>query len=252
MAHAALSSFGEPVESGADGLVTAMTRLFPVLVMPAFTDHPMIIPEAGPAGNGLEYGSGQNTNRLARAYTPTMPIDRMIGAVPEALRLRSQAKRSTHPLLSFCGLGADPYLAGQSLQEPLAPIRLMAGDGGYVLLIGVDHTCNTSIHYGELLAGRKQFVRWALTHEGIVACPGYPGCSDGFDTIRPELAVVTRQVTIGKSLIQAVPMVELIERVRAYLFHDPFGLLCARSDCERCNAVRDALEDTSRRTIPNY
>jgi aminoglycoside 3-N-acetyltransferase len=171
-----------------------------------------------------------------------MPVDRLIGATAEALRKQSGSTRSTHPLLSFCGLGVEPYLGAQSLAEPLAPIRLMAGDGGWVLLVGVDHTCDTSIHYAEKLAGRKQFLRWALTGDGIVACPGYPGCSDGFAAIQAELAAVTRHIVIGKCLIQAVPMADLIVQVRQVLARNPYALLCSRPDCERCNAVRASLD----------
>ena len=111
---------------------------------------------------------------------------------------------------------------------------------GWVLLMGVDQTVNTSIHYAEVLAGRKQFVRWALTQEGVVECPGFPGCSDGFQAVSPPLQDVIRTVEIGESLVQAIPLVHLVDTACAMIKANPMALLCDREDCERCNAVRAA------------
>ena len=66
-------------------------------------------------------------------------------------------------------------MAVQTLAEPLAPIGALAQRGGWVLLLGVNQTVNTSLHYAERLAGRPQFTRWALTYEGVRECPQFPG-----------------------------------------------------------------------------
>jgi aminoglycoside 3-N-acetyltransferase len=101
---------------------------------------------------------------------------------------------------------------------------------------------NTSIHYAERLAGRKQFLRWALLPDRIIECPGFPGDSAGFDEIAPDLADVTRGVTIGSAPVRALPLRALIAAVDARIKADPLALLCARSDCERCNAVRETMQ----------
>ena len=49
-----------------------------------------------------------------------------MGKIPELLRQRPEAKRSTHPILSFAGIRADKSLATQTLEEPFAPIRKFA------------------------------------------------------------------------------------------------------------------------------
>lgn len=237
LAHASLSAFGE-VRGGAESLLGAVMNLTDHLMMPAFTYQTMLIPEAGPAGNGLTYGSGRDLNRMAEFFSPSTPVDRMMGVLPEKLRCLSQAARSTHPILSFTGVGVADALAAQTLQEPLAPIGRLAWQGGWVLLLGVDHTVNTTIHYAEKEAGRKQFVRWALTTDGVQECPGFPGCSDGFGAIAPRVAAVTRTAMIENALIQAVPMKALIQAVIAALLEDPRALLCSRAECERCDAIR--------------
>lgn len=162
IAHASLSSFGN-VQGGAEALLGALLSLYPALVMPTFTYKTMLTPEVGPPNNGLTYGSRPDANRMAEFFHPAMPADRLMGVLPEALRRHPHARRSSHPILSFAGVNADLVLSSQTIDEPLAPIRMLAEAQGWVLLLGVDHKVNTSIHYAELLAGRPQFVRWALT-----------------------------------------------------------------------------------------
>jgi aminoglycoside 3-N-acetyltransferase len=106
------------------------------------------------------------------------------------------------------------------------------------VLIGVDHTVNTSIHFAEKLAGRKQFIRWALIGDRIVECSNFPGDSSGFQAIEAIVEPDTRRVGIGKSFIQAVPLKGLFDVVVELIKENPLALLCERLDCERCNAVR--------------
>ncbi len=240
IAHASLSSFGE-VRGGAETILGALLTAFAGVMMPAFTYKTMLIPEDGPEENGLLYGSGKDANRMAEFFTPDMPADVLMGTVPEKLRKMPTARRSAHPILSFTGLGVDDALAAQSLEEPLAPIGELARRGGWALLMGVDQTVNTSIHYGERLAGRKQFLRWALTPQGTRACQGFPGCSNGFEKITPAAAGCTRAVRIGGAQITAMPLRDLLATVQGVIRADPLALLCDRPDCERCGAVRKAV-----------
>jgi len=138
-------------------------------------------------------------------------------------------------------VNVEAALEAQSLDEPFLPIHTLKGDDGWVLMVGVDHTVNTSIHYAEWVAGRKQFVRWALTPRGVVECKGWPGCSQGFQSIAPRLAGVTRVAQVGPAQIQAIPLAELVDAVVGWINVDPLALLCEREDCERCNAVRASV-----------
>ncbi len=237
IAHASLSAFGE-IHGGAETLLGALMTACPRVMMPAFTYKTMIIPEVGPENNGMEYGTGGDRNKMAEFFHPDMPVDPLMGRVPERLRRHPSAKRSLHPILSFTGVGVEDALAAQTLDEPLAPIGVLAESEGYVLLLGVDHTVNTSIHYAEKLAGRKQFIRWALTPKGVVACPGFPGCSDGFNQIAPHLEDVTRRVLAGRARVQAIPLTELLATARRLIEMNPRALLPETSSDPR---VRDTL-----------
>ena len=244
IAHASLSSFGE-VRGGAEVVLGAIQATVSSFIMPTFTSKPAIIPEVGPADNAINYGSGNESNLLAEFFRQDMPADKIMGVIPEALRTSHGSFRSSHPLLSFTGLQADNILNAQTLNEPLGPIRYLSEHGGWVLLLGVNHNVNTSIHYAEKMAGRKQFLRWAITTDDIRECPGYPGCSDGFQAIQPRLERFTRRVRIGKALVQAIPLKDLLNTAISLLAEDPLALLCNRIECERCNAVRHAVQTGS-------
>ena len=238
IAHVSMSSFGA-VRGGADTLLGALSSIFHSLIMPTFTYKTMLIPEDGPANNAVVYGSGKDANRMAEFFTPEMPADRLMGAVAETLRRHPRASRSSHPILSFAGMNAEDAIRSQTLGEPLDPIRELMEAQGWVLLLGVDHTVNTSIHYAERLAGRKQFTRWALTAKGVQECPGFPGCSNGFQALVPHVEEIAQRVSVGPAVIQALPLAQMVEIARALIVANPLALLCDRSDCKRCQAVQD-------------
>lgn len=237
IAHASLHAFGH-VDGGPEALLQALLQSVGALIMPTHTYTTMITPTSGPPNNGLVYGSAQDLNRMADFYSQGMPADRMMGKIPELLRQRPEAKRSTHPILSFAGIRADKSLATQTLEEPFAPIRKFAEAGGWVVLLGVDHTSNTTIHYAERLAARPQFTRWALTENGIIPCPGFPGDSAGFQVLQKDLDPFTKKLQVGNALVQAMPMKALVEAVLERLKKNPKDLLCGDISCPRCNEIR--------------
>lgn len=237
IAHASLRPFGF-IEGGAEAVLDAMLASFAGIIMPTFTYKTEIIPDVGPPNNGITYGSGQHQNKLAEPFHPNLRADRMMGILAETLRNHPSATRTAHPILSFAGIRADLVLFAQTLYEPLAPIGALAELEGWVVLINLDHATNTSIHYAEKLAGRKQFVRWALAGDRVVECPNYPGDSTGFHAIEPYLSLDTRRVQIGDGFIQAMPLQRVFDVTQDLIRKDPLALLCERIDCERCNAVR--------------
>ena len=237
IAHASLKAFG-PIEGGAETMLNALLDSTRGIIMPTFTYKSMLNPEVGPPRNGITYGSETDLNKLAEAYHPNMPADKLMGVLPEVLRKHPKAKRSSHPIQSFAGIRADGVIGSQRMYDPLAPIGSLAEQDGWVLLLGVDHTVNTSIHYAEKLAGRLQFIRWALVQDRVVECPGFPGDSDGFNVIAPALEKYTRRVEIGNATVQAIHLKSLFKVVMDQIKENPFALLCQRQDCERCTAVR--------------
>lgn len=237
--HASLSTVG-PIRGGAETVLGALLPAVKGVMAPAFTYKTMITPEIGPDHNAIDYGTGKDTNRLAEFFQPDMPADKMMGILPETLRKHPRACRSSHPILSFAGIAVEDALAAQTFQNPLAPIGRLADENGAVLLIGVDHTVNTSIHLAEKLAGRKQFVRWALTPQGVRECPGFLGCSDGFDQAASFLGPITRSARVGEATLRLVPLAPMLLALTELLQREPTALLCQRENC-RCSVVRQAV-----------
>ncbi|MDX1601127.1 MAG: AAC(3) family N-acetyltransferase [Anaerolineales bacterium] len=241
LAHASLSAFGEVV-GGAEAVVGAMVSTFDTVIMPAFTTRTMIVPPVGPENNALDYDAGGQNTAHAEFWDLDLPPDRDVGAVAHALRLHPEAQRSSHPILSFSGVGAQKYLEAQTVENPLAPIGALADDDGDVLLLGVDHRVNIAAHYAEQKAGRRQFVRWALTSAGILECQNYPGCSDGFYVLNDRLSGVRRRVDLGHGVVESVPLRDLIHIVTGWIREDPTAMLCDRPSCRHCQAVRQSVQ----------
>jgi len=243
IAHASIKSFGE-IQGGVEPVLGALLSTLDGLLVPTFTYKTMITPEVGPPNNGLTYGMHRDLNRMAEPFHRSMPADRLMGILPETLRTYPGAMRTAHPILSFAGVDVKDALDTQTLYDPFAPIGALAEQDGWVILLGVDHTVNTSIHYAEKLSGRRQFVRWALLKKRIIACPGFPGCSDGFEDIRPDLEDVSRYIQIGEGFIEAIPLQVLLQIVQTRIKENPLALLCSRDECGRCDAVRNSISRT--------
>jgi aminoglycoside 3-N-acetyltransferase len=246
IAHGSFKSFGR-VQGGPKVVIDALVKSCGSLVMPTFTYQTMVTPLVGPPKNAIDYEAEERNRKKQEAdpnYVGPIPFrndlsaDKEMGILAETLRQNPSAKRSFHPLLSFAGVNADFALDRQTIYDPFAPIGALAEMNGWVVLMGVDHSVNTSIHYAEKLTGRKQFIRWALTRKRIVECPGFPGDSAGFDALADYLENDVETATIGEARVEAIQLNRLFDRVKLLLKEDPLALLCQREDCARCNAVR--------------
>jgi aminoglycoside 3-N-acetyltransferase len=229
--HSSLSSLGNMI-GGANSVLNALERYSSTLVMPAFTYYTLVWPalyrnEDWPISPGED----------GPPFRPDSPVSRDIGRIPQGFLERPQVLRSQHPALSFAAQGADAQmiLGVQTLEHPYAPIGVLEQLDALVLLLGVDHRSNTSIHYGEYVAGRPMLERWANTKNGIVRTY-YPNCSAAFNGIEGSLNSL-RSVDVGHATLQVARVREIVAATKRLISNHSEALLCSYPNC-RCQNVR--------------
>lgn len=143
LVHSSLSSFGY-VEGGADAVIDALLET------------------VGPAGTVLA-PTLTGSEVLSPAHPPvfdpqTSPC--WTGRIPETFRQRPEAVRSLHPTHSTAAVGPDAaaltadHINSLTPCDDLSPYGKLAQlDNGYILLLGVDHQSNTTIHHIEEQTG---------------------------------------------------------------------------------------------------
>lgn len=232
--HASLRSFGR-VEGGAEAVCRALATTCGTVLMPAFTFDTTGISGAPPGHdrphnaffNAASWDAFDAAVRDRSPLTPDTPVDDDIGAIPETFRQRPGVRRSRHPLLSWLagGAHADALLGAQTLVSPLAPLQALADRDGDVLLLGVGHWANTTIHLAEQRRGRSRFWRFAVIDHGIwVELPNIPGDSSAFgrldDVLQPDA-----EVTIGTCHARRYRARGIIATVDSLIASDPAALL---------------------------
>jgi len=236
--HADMDQFGE-IRGGAETILSALYTIAKRIIFPAFTPTTMVIPLDGPENNGITYGTCNEENLSAVKFHPELPVDASLGQLAEKFRLLPQTSRSSHPIISFSAINFEIALQSQTIQDPLAPISHLAQGKGRVLLMGVDQTKNTTLHYIEKLAGRRQYTRWARVGDSIVECPNMPGCPCGFIQANPYLQPISRSTLLNEVMITAIPINLMIHRIRSLIQENPLALLCDSPDCEQCQSIRN-------------
>lgn len=92
--------------------------------------------------------------RMMPAYDPALTQTWWMGAIPEYYRRLPGVLRSSHPHTSFAAGGAQAaaIIGNHALDFALgegSPLARIYELGGYVLLLGVGHGNNTSLHLAE-------------------------------------------------------------------------------------------------------
>jgi aminoglycoside 3-N-acetyltransferase len=167
--HTRMSALGW-IAGGAAAIIHALLRVLTLtgtLMMPAFS------PDNTDPANWVNPPVPEHWWQIIRDHTPAYDPHTTptwgVGAVPELFRTFPGVMRSAHPEASFaaCGPQAKHLLANHNKLDRIfdddSPIGKLYALDGYVLLLGIDHSKNTSLHLAEYRANfPKQYK-----HEGV-------------------------------------------------------------------------------------
>ncbi len=233
LVHSSYTSFGG-VDGGPATVVRALNATYATVIMPAFTWDRTLTWDAGGLFEGNAYRPEPPVDEGAQPFSHDTPIDNGIGVIAETFRTSYSVRRSAHPLTSFIAHGelADDLVGPGTETDGVEPIRRLVDAGGELLLLGVTHTASTAVHLAEEMAGRRPFVRHALTTRGTRAVR-VGGCSDAFDDLQPHVQHLERRSTAGGATLRCYALRPYVEAARALIERDRCALLC---DCERCRA----------------
>jgi aminoglycoside 3-N-acetyltransferase len=163
--HSSLSSIGW-VAGGAQGVVVALQQVLGdsgTLVVPTHSGQ-----LSDPAQWQNPPARDASWIPLIRegfpAYDPYLTPVRQMGAIVECFLLQRDVVRSAHPHMSFAARGpnAEQVTDGHQLAYGLgehSPLARLYELDARVLLLGVPHSNNTSIHLAEYRAGHRPKVR---------------------------------------------------------------------------------------------
>lgn len=232
--HSSLSAIGR-VEGGAETVVDALASAVGdegTVVVPTFTPN------------------RARREPFDRARTPSET-----GAITEALRARDDAVRSDHPTHSVAALGpaATELTADHGYRNSLgegSPLHRLAERGGKILLLGVGHDSNSTLHVAESLADlpyktgtNRVLVRGG--DDGLETVEtAVVGCGKGFTAfgrIADEEGILS-EGEIGAARSKLLDGRDVIRLARSVLEERPGFLLCEEPDCWWCPDARRALE----------
>lgn len=218
-----------PMQDGPLGLIAALREALGeagTLVMPTMTDGETVFDPATTPSHGM-------------------------GITAELFWRQPGVRRSGHPGGSFAAAGplAERICAPQPLSPPHGPDSppgRVHELNGQVLLLGVGHSENTTLHVAEALAG----VPYGIEHPCVIEVDGAPctvgiretdHCCQGFRKMDDWLRAAgqQREGRVGHAQARLLGSRDLVALALSRLSVDPWIFLCAPgADCAECAEAR--------------
>ncbi len=241
--HSSIRSFGMPSKELPKLLVEVFLEHNATVLVPTFSNvygtKPIekYMPKQNGAGDYSYYMNIDYSDNDIFSIESKCISSQKMGAFSEYVLNCDGSVRGNHPLNSFTAVGenANRIVEAQTPNDVYAPLKALCDMDGFVLLMGVDLTSATAIHYAEELAGRKLFVRWAKNSEGETIGVNCGSCSLGFNNFDSALQVIEKRVVVGNSLWRCYKAKDFVEvctneiRKNSYITH------CSDENCDRCN-----------------
>ena len=164
------------------------------------------------------------------AFDPDLTPTRAMGVIPETFRKQAGVLRSDHPHVSVCARGprAQEITADHSLANGLgedSPLGRLYDLHAHVLLLGVGHEHNTSMHLAEY---RADYATKRTIEDGAPAAAGWVAFSEfetdssdfdrvGEDYLQSEAGHAVRRGRVGLADSQLMPQRDVVDFAVSWL-----------------------------------
>jgi len=241
--HTSLRAVGA-IEGGADTLIDALLTVLGPEGTLAVPTHTLSYP-----------GFGQPP------FTPSLPTMVDLGTFPELVRKRPGIYRSGHASHSTTAIGKHAKILTENHDPRVAvgagtPLHKLWQMNGKILLLGVTHTTNTTIHLAESLAKVPyRFMHYnaswgTATYEQLPdgtiqkhEQAEFPGCGNEFNKIQPLLEAKgnVNVRPIGSATSYLMKSQDLVTAANALLESDNTVFLCHNPKCTCCVPKREFM-----------
>jgi aminoglycoside 3-N-acetyltransferase len=189
-------------------------------------------------------------------FDPAASEPHKMGVIAKAVWRAPGARRSVHPVTSWAAVGAlaDELTRDQPLDDPEGldgPVGRVYQRDGLVLLVGVEHDADTTIHLAESLLDLPHLYELPdrfLVQDANGVRSWRPvakttKCSDGFLAVEPHMtaAGVARRGRVGEAPSELLRSRDVVRVTVRLLEREPTALLCADPECVHCPASRKVL-----------
>ncbi|MBV8650117.1 MAG: AAC(3) family N-acetyltransferase, partial [Alphaproteobacteria bacterium] len=230
LVHSSLSRIGW-VAGGIEAVIFAlMDALGPggTLVMPTFSGQ--LNDPAGWREPAVPEAWIDIVRDSMPVYDPARTATRRMGAIPETFRTWPGVRRSAHPVMSLAAWGrhAGDIVARHSLAWSLgdaSPLGRVYALDGRILLLGVGHDRNSSLHLAETRAvhGRRKARRMLVDGPSGREWVSVPDVADDRGTLFPTIGAAfdalgkTRYGRVGSAESRLMAQRDFVDFAQAWL-----------------------------------